>query len=509
MTTKELRSYIDRILGNSLRVLLPSYWWKRLFGAVVDKVEAVQKTADSVRNDLMEYEEGIGLLLEVLDLSFDSISDDAFIVPWQITGDFTLSTKDKEQNAKFYAKYGLNNNTAQVYNIPTSSIVPIIKMGSYYLRSTLISITQFNYEAEAPIKVTIQNGMGAAATSVVYEYDYKITADGEVELVRNAFAPKVRNLFVDGANIGGTALDDKEKSENADAFSIVSTAVKNNLSLSSLEFRVFLKRKSQQYTRIYTHTLGTVISSDDNGEYIDFQIQTTNGGGGTWSCRLREDGSVTTAKSSEDGAVSFLITKTEGFKDYLNAVLYAEGGKPNAYPRGIVRYSTTARCEVDTVLIRTDEVWLDFNVDYIRYRWVFDRATGEFGWQEKISSSQVDASMSSTSTNAVQNKVVKAYVDKSASTLRMWYDDDLYEEKIEENIRVYNKLVNYDAVCVLVTLETSIDASTAYYSYPMDYFYVKNGIVHIWAHDIFYEVNSLVREDYHFLLYSDGSWDIG
>ena len=39
MTTQELRSYIDRILGNSLRVLLPSYWWKRLFGLMADAID--------------------------------------------------------------------------------------------------------------------------------------------------------------------------------------------------------------------------------------------------------------------------------------------------------------------------------------------------------------------------------------------------------------------------------------------------------------------------------------
>lgn len=55
MTTQELRSYIDRILGNSLRVLLPSYWWKRLFGAIIDAVgsaESKAKTALTKTNEL-------------------------------------------------------------------------------------------------------------------------------------------------------------------------------------------------------------------------------------------------------------------------------------------------------------------------------------------------------------------------------------------------------------------------------------------------------------------------
>ena len=41
MTTKELKSYIDRILGNSIRCLLPSYWWRKALGAIVDKAEDI------------------------------------------------------------------------------------------------------------------------------------------------------------------------------------------------------------------------------------------------------------------------------------------------------------------------------------------------------------------------------------------------------------------------------------------------------------------------------------
>lgn len=41
MTAQELKQYIEKVLGNGIRCLLPSYWWKRLFGLVVDKVEEV------------------------------------------------------------------------------------------------------------------------------------------------------------------------------------------------------------------------------------------------------------------------------------------------------------------------------------------------------------------------------------------------------------------------------------------------------------------------------------
>ena len=42
MTTQELKEYIGRVLGNSIRCLLPSYWWKRMFGLTLEKVEEIE-----------------------------------------------------------------------------------------------------------------------------------------------------------------------------------------------------------------------------------------------------------------------------------------------------------------------------------------------------------------------------------------------------------------------------------------------------------------------------------
>lgn len=52
MTTNELKSYIDRIIGNSLRCILPSYWWKKLFGVVLEYIEKIEKTLFSKEANL-------------------------------------------------------------------------------------------------------------------------------------------------------------------------------------------------------------------------------------------------------------------------------------------------------------------------------------------------------------------------------------------------------------------------------------------------------------------------
>lgn len=42
MTTQELKNNIEKVLGNSIRCLLPSYWWKKLFYSVADRIDEVE-----------------------------------------------------------------------------------------------------------------------------------------------------------------------------------------------------------------------------------------------------------------------------------------------------------------------------------------------------------------------------------------------------------------------------------------------------------------------------------
>lgn len=55
MTAQELKQYIDRVLGNSIRCLLPSYWWKKLFHSIADKIEEVEETTNLTISSLDEF----------------------------------------------------------------------------------------------------------------------------------------------------------------------------------------------------------------------------------------------------------------------------------------------------------------------------------------------------------------------------------------------------------------------------------------------------------------------
>lgn len=91
MTTQELKEYINSKLGNSLRTLLPSYWWKRLFGLVVDRVEEVE-----------------GRVLEVPELITSSLAEFAEKYPDIESRTFYLegSTEKIEKNAELLRKVG-------------------------------------------------------------------------------------------------------------------------------------------------------------------------------------------------------------------------------------------------------------------------------------------------------------------------------------------------------------------------------------------------------------------
>lgn len=54
MKTQELKQYIDKVLGNSIRCLLPSYWWKRLFNQVADRIEEVEQSTSQLIDSKVE-----------------------------------------------------------------------------------------------------------------------------------------------------------------------------------------------------------------------------------------------------------------------------------------------------------------------------------------------------------------------------------------------------------------------------------------------------------------------
>ena len=67
MNTQELRQNIEKVLGNNIRCLLPSYWWKKLFNQVVDTVEDNALPIVKSEEDLKNLEVPEGSIASVVD----------------------------------------------------------------------------------------------------------------------------------------------------------------------------------------------------------------------------------------------------------------------------------------------------------------------------------------------------------------------------------------------------------------------------------------------------------
>lgn len=60
MTTQELNNKIERVLGNNIRCLLPSYWWKNLLHSVSDRIDTVeQKIEDASGITVVDSKEAL------------------------------------------------------------------------------------------------------------------------------------------------------------------------------------------------------------------------------------------------------------------------------------------------------------------------------------------------------------------------------------------------------------------------------------------------------------------
>lgn len=67
MTAQELNAIINRVLGNSIRCLLPAYWWKRILSQIVGYVEEVDKKLDSNVNSLNDKIDNLDIDVDLSD----------------------------------------------------------------------------------------------------------------------------------------------------------------------------------------------------------------------------------------------------------------------------------------------------------------------------------------------------------------------------------------------------------------------------------------------------------
>lgn len=78
MTAQELNTYIDKVLGNSLRCLLPSWWWKRLLKLVVDCIESAKKDIKKVDTKLVAVSNELNTVKDSVSKIEEGMSKDSY-----------------------------------------------------------------------------------------------------------------------------------------------------------------------------------------------------------------------------------------------------------------------------------------------------------------------------------------------------------------------------------------------------------------------------------------------
>lgn len=330
----KLKENIDRILGSSLRCLLPSYWWKRIFGLLVEEIEDVRNTANIKANksDVASLSNSVDALSDKVD-KIDSGNN--------ITVDSSLSTTSTNPVQNKVVTKAIQ----ELQNRPESGGVLITDdtMAIAYLEA-MFQAPEANANIAGYIPYTEHNDSG--------------------NMVRYSLG------VVDAIDID----------ENTDT--------------ASLEYNIHGKR----YRNIYSS--GTLVET----------VELSSGGGlPIYLCFDYGVGMISPPdKEREANKVAYNALQNLGSSalPYCILIIYKNGAKVGELSCGIEHYSTGTNLDFYTV------DWDNGNkFDLLKYRLHED---GSVTYEGLV---QADSEMSDTSTNPVQNKVIKAYVDGAVSDI--------------------------------------------------------------------------------------------
>lgn len=178
MTTQELKQYINDKLGNGLRCLLPSYWWKRLLGLVVDKID------DAIPNVTSE-EKLNGLDSKIGSLATVSYKNNAVISPSQC---YQITEAELESIENNGTAHGIDLTT--IYGVEFPSVIPSVE------KNLLFYFFKDGVLLEG--NIVIQNSVGVCYYDATGEY---VLYDDSGFLINEA-VEYINALFKDGVQYG-------------------------------------------------------------------------------------------------------------------------------------------------------------------------------------------------------------------------------------------------------------------------------------------------------------------
>lgn len=201
-----LKDKINRILGNNVRLLLPSYWWKRVFGLVVDRIDEVENNARITVDSKLSKTSKNAVQNKVIAEEFEVIAEkfDKQQCVFVVSSDGTAPENYKQQNKESYNK---------VYeSIDADRWINVFVLYGGYFRIQVDSIT-FSGNNEVVLYATFNDSFIEFRVSfdgsVVTQYSGSLKIDSSVSSTStNAVQNKVIKAYIDEkvANVGGSEI---------------------------------------------------------------------------------------------------------------------------------------------------------------------------------------------------------------------------------------------------------------------------------------------------------------
>lgn len=351
----KLKENIDRILGSSLRCLLPSYWWKRIFGLLVDEIDDVRSTANSKANKS-----------EVASLfnSVDALSDkvDKIDSGNNITVDSSLSTTSTNPVQNKVVTEAIKK------VVPTFGITKTQGFAEYFLA---LSANQSNPNMYPRGIVIYENAQS--------EVDNVISLNNGTEIGIEFSVAEKRYRWV--FNRASSAFIREEEVSSGS-----STA-------GGLETRSFKSTNSTTDKEWNKETISLFLEGKVN---IVCPYPTPNG-------VLPEGTSIDLMPNThiyQNGTHQFCFTEQHpfgGHTDYLIAI------------------QSDGTYDDDVEEFKPNTEMSDTSTNTVQNKVIKKYVDGKLA---EIPVVTVDSELSDTSENAVQNKVIKAYVDELNARLK-------------------------------------------------------------------------------------------
>ena len=425
MTTQELKNKIEKVLGNNIRCLLPSYWWKNLFHSVADRIDEVETTVTENVNDMV-----VKSLKE-----FEAKHPDIERSTLYYTTDENSALARSNVTKILMWELAAGSTTPEVLK-PLHIAVPFITIGdevsAYIIQSPMYALDIFTesilfadvpFEGNSNIYINIHTGVATLQPA-------SSSGGGSVMFVADPLGN----------------LTEEQKQKNADAYLKVIEAE------GAIDINIMV---------MFFIAKPNMVSVNDNGDLV-LVAAGIDGGASKFIFTPEGDVTVEEVESDTSGGVEIRELRTNSNLSDEDKAYNIETVQKYKEGKAIVITPITYS---QTGTGRTDRMITPFFVDLhtgdstklatFRFlaQMIEETDPSEIGLIQVTiviandgsvsgtAGSFYDSEMSSTSTNAVQNKVIKEYVD-------------LNRLGIEANIKENEKIT----AAALVDLNTKIES---------------------------------------------------